>query len=97
MTEVSTYTDKHGTLFVYKGHMLHNDYGPAIVEKDGSQCWLINDQYHRLDGPAIEDADGMKMWYITDNRYSSNKEYQEAAGLSDEDMAILVLKYGNVA
>jgi ribosomal protein L24E len=41
--------------------------GPAIIRKDGTQYWCINDKCHRIDGPAIIWVDGTQAWYI-DNK-----------------------------
>ena len=51
---------------------------------------------HRRNGPAIIYTD-CRFWYVDGSNYKSNKEYQEAANLSDEEMTIIVLKYGNVS
>jgi hypothetical protein len=40
--------------------------GPAIIRKNGSQYWYINDKSHRLDGPAYIGADGTQEWWIHD-------------------------------
>jgi hypothetical protein len=63
---------------------------------DGSQIWYKNNQLHREDGPAFIDNDGYQSWWINNKRYYDNKSFQIAAGLSDEDMSVLILKYGNV-
>ena len=36
------------------------------------------------------------MWCINGIRYYSNKTYQAAAKLLDEDMCAIILKYGDV-
>ena len=70
--------------------------GPAIIQVDGGEWWFKHDEYHRLDGPAIILPDSRKYWAVAGEQYYSNKEYQEAAKLSDEDMLALILKYGDV-
>lgn len=62
------------------------------------QFWIKNGMYHRIDGPALIYAsdDSGESWYIDGKNYGNNKEFQDAARLSDEDMAVLILKYGNV-
>lgn len=50
---------------------------------------------HRTDGPAMIVMD-QNIWFLDGRPYSSNKEFQTAAKLSDEDMFALILKYGNV-
>ena len=50
---------------------------------------------HRTDGPAMIVMD-QNIWFLNGWPYSSNKQFQTAAKLSDEDMLALILKYGDV-
>jgi hypothetical protein len=50
----------------------------------------------RTNGPAVIHIDGYKSWWINDKIYCDNKSFQKAAGITDEDMIAIVLKYGNV-
>ncbi len=52
--------------------------------------------YHRIDGPAVVYPDGDREWWIKGRSFVDNKSYQLAAGLSDEEMAVIILKYGSV-
>jgi hypothetical protein len=58
----------------------------------------LNDErhYHRTCGPAMIHNNGGYAWFVDGKRYRSIKTYQEAAGLSDEEMSMMVLKYGNI-
>jgi hypothetical protein len=58
--------------------------------------WYINNKKHRIDGPAYVDNDDNMLWYINGNLYVDNKSFQLAAGISDEDMIAIILKYGNI-
>lgn len=58
--------------------------------------WLITGHYHRTDGPAIMFADGTYLWYVNDIPCETVKEYQTATGLSDAEMARLILQYGDI-
>lgn len=49
--------------------------------------------WHRIDGPAVI-YDGLTIWAVNDKIMNSNKQYQDITGLTDEEMTILVLKYG---
>ena len=71
---------------------------PEMLNIAGAIIYL-NDggEYHREDGPAIIYPGRVHLWWINNVYYSSNKSYQQAAGLTDEEMTILVLKYGNVS
>ena len=72
--------------------------GPFYVTWANGDITYYNDRfYHRLDGPARISASGIKEWYVNDTLYKNNKAYQKAVGLSDEDMAVIILKYGNVS
>ena len=70
--------------------------GPAVVSRKGTLEWWVNDMRHRLDGPAIEAYNGDKIWYINGVRYYYFKDFQEAGGISDSDMMVLRLKYGEI-
>ena len=49
---------------------------------------------HSTTGPAI-DIDNKCGWYIHGKPYTNFKDFQEAGGLTDDQMTILKLKYGN--
>ena len=51
---------------------------------------------HRIDGPARIDENGDMGWYIHGQICHTNAEFQNDAGLTDEEMAIMILKYGNI-
>jgi hypothetical protein len=71
--------------------------GPAVTrEDDGYNSWYVSGLRHRLDGPAIEECNGDKLWYITGIRYTNFKDFQKAGNLSDQDMMVLRLKYGEI-
>jgi hypothetical protein len=40
-----------------------------VVEDDGTQCWLVDGQFHREDGPAIITKDGKTSWYYKDEQH----------------------------
>ncbi len=62
-----------------------------------STLWIKNGKYHRIDGPASIFHNNHMSWWIRGVRRRTNKEFQEAAGISDEDMTIIIMKYGNVS
>jgi hypothetical protein len=91
--------DKLGNQRWYNDTGYHRTDGPAAIYFDGSESWWINGKLHRTDGPAILSSDvndDWKEWYINNKRCHDNKSFQEAAGISDEDMTAIILKYGNV-
>lgn len=73
----------------------HRDDGPSVVWEDGFQGWSKHGKIHRADGPALIDPDCGVSWFIEDKEIFSRKLYQELSGLSDADMMMLVLKYGD--
>lgn len=89
--------DEHGNQTWYNSAMKwHRDDGPAYVGSDGHLVWWVNGKRHRIDGPSIIFPEGKQRWYVNDQRIQSNKEFQVAANLTDEEMTALILKYGNV-
>jgi hypothetical protein len=75
---------------------LHREDGPAFIHIDGLQSFWFNGKLHRTDGPAAIDINGYQEWYINDKRYFTNKSFQSAANITDEDMTAMVLKSGDV-
>jgi hypothetical protein len=41
----------------------HRDYGPAIINSDGTRCWYHNGKRHRNNRPAIVYLNGDKFWW----------------------------------
>jgi len=50
---------------------------------------------HSTTGPAII-ADGEPLWCVHGKIYTNFKDFQIAANLSDDEMTIIILKYGNI-
>lgn len=67
-----------------------------VTYSSGNVRYFKNRKKHRIDGPAVMFRDGDQMWFVNGYHAGSNKEFQEAAGISDEDMFMLILKYGDV-
>ena len=67
-----------------------------VINSFGDQFWYYDNKLHRTSGPAVIYISGEKYWYINNKKYRNNKSYKEAAKLSDEDMLMITLKYGNV-
>ena len=70
--------------------------GPADEWQDGGKTWWVNGELHRLDGPAVEHASGSTEWWAYGGQCFNFKDFQEAGGLSDEEMCVLRLKYGAI-
>ncbi|MDV7396463.1 hypothetical protein RZS08_34025, partial [Arthrospira platensis SPKY1] len=75
---------------------LHREDGPAIEYADGGKVWYKNNKLHRHDGPAVEYASGNKQWFVNDMRCRSASEFQQATNISDEQLSMLILKYGEI-
>lgn len=67
-----------------------------IKYTDGSEEWLEDDELHRTDGPAYINPSGLQYWYFHGIRINSLEQLQTVAGLSDEEMTFLALKYGDI-
>lgn len=87
----------HGRQAWYQNGKRHRVDGPAVTMASGGKSWYLNGERHRVDGPAITWGNGDMVWYLNDERISSSKEYQKLAGLSDEAMSVLILRYGEVS
>lgn len=74
----------------------HRVGGPACTKADGTKYWYQHGRLHRTDGPAIIGSDNRLWWYIQNIRIHSWSTYQQLAKLSDEELAFLILKYGEI-
>ena len=57
---------------------------------------MIDAKLHRADGPAVEYASGKMSWYINGVAFTNFKDYQRAGGLTDREIMVLRLKYGEI-
>jgi len=85
-----------GTHFWRLNGSLHREDGPAVMYPNGTQFWYKRGKFHREDGPAVIYPSGEQHWFINGNQCLDNTEYQEAANLSDQEMCVIILRYGNV-
>ncbi len=70
-----------------------------ILYNDGSSLWVKESSIgiiHRIDGPAVIGLNRHEEWYVNNIRYRNNKSFQEAANLTDVDMLMISIKYGDV-
>ena len=74
----------------------NHHYGWYNGEGVSSIQLYINMRHHRLDGPAIVYLTGDSYWCINNSQVTNFKDFQEAGGLSDDQMCILRLKYGEI-
>ena len=91
---------KAGKLVTEEEHLDENGLhhridGPAVIYDNGDESWYVHGVRHRIDGPALT-WHGNDGWFIDGVRYYYFKEFQEASGLSDEQMCVLRLKYGEL-
>lgn len=62
----------------FKNGELHRDFGPAIINQNGSRIWYKEGKLHREDGPALISY-GEVQWAIDGELFSSgNDEWVEA-------------------
>lgn len=78
--------------------LLHRKEGPAKEMANGEQQWWINGSRHRLDGPAITKKlqPTVRSWWIEGVRARTWQEYQNLTGCSDEQLNVLILRYGKM-
>jgi hypothetical protein len=79
----------------YKDGNRHRTDGPAY-ESDDIKLWAVNGLWHRVDGPAYIEKGRAPEWWLNDKHIGNTKEFQQTAGLTDEEMTMIVLKYGGV-
>lgn len=80
----------------YSANVILHWRGYVHVTNSFVDFWLMDGSYHRLDGPAIINADKSHSWYVNGVPITSNNQFQRLAGISDEEMLAIVLKYGNI-
>lgn len=76
--------------------MPHRVDGPAIINPGVCEAWCRYGKYHRTDGPAIIYSSGKVMWFINGRSICSSEEFRRRAKLTNDDMLILTLKYGEI-
>ncbi len=85
-------------------HFTENEIRPGVIDANaeysitwtnGLRIWYYGFTKHRIDGPAYID-DGHLEWYVNGKFARTNKEFQQMSGISDEDLFVMVLIYGDV-
>ncbi len=86
-----SYLDYSADIKLHTRGLLH-------VVSDSFEFWLKDGHFHNINGPAIIyiDEPCTCSWYVNGESLISNEEFQEATGMSSEDMLAMVLKYGNI-
>jgi len=74
-SDLDKYEYINGDILYYKKYtqLVHNPYGPAIIWKDGSKFYYIEDRLHRLDGPARIYSNGEEQYWINDTELTKEK------------------------
>jgi hypothetical protein len=85
----------NGAKVWYVNGRRHRLDGPACEWKDGDREWFIDGKRHRLDGPAIQCNDG-DSWHVDGVWCKNFKDFQKAGKLTDDQITILILKYGEM-
>ena len=70
--------------------------GRVIFRGIDAEYWFFNNHLHRVDGPAAVYQSGLIQWWFEGQHIHSAERFQQVSGLSDEDMTILILKYGEI-
>ena len=85
-----------GTKSWYKNGSRHRVDGPAYSSpKHNEKQWWVDNRLHRIDGPAIT-SDNHVVWYVNGIQTFDAVHFRELAKISDEEMVILALKWGQV-
>jgi hypothetical protein len=48
-------------------HLTH-----VFNDRNGAECWYLNQELHRIDGPAVIDYDGRQFWYLHGRQHRVN-------------------------
>lgn len=73
--------------------------GPAVLDVGNAEIWYYHGKLHREDGPAIihlYNNPRSPEWVIHGKFVASNRQFQKMTGCSDEHLAMLILKYGEI-
>ncbi len=89
--------DAYGNKHWYTDGVRHREDGPSYVGANGEETWRLYGELHRIDGPAVTYVNKTQSWYVRGINCTSNKEFQKIAGVSDEDMIVIILKYGDIS
>lgn len=71
----------------------HRIGGPAIIDELGREEWYVNGDLHRIDGPA-SNVFGIDEWWVRGEKILNQAHFQQVTKLSDEEISLLILKYG---
>ncbi len=80
--------------WIKDGASINGEY--CIIFSNGARCWFKNGIRHRLDGPSCMYISINIEWWVNGVQFRNNTSYQNAAGISDEEMLVIIIKYGNV-
>ncbi len=76
-----------------------NEFGPVRYVYEGAtynamqEEWMVDGKRHRTFGPAVIWSDNSCTWHLNGYQYDSHETFQDHAGISDEEMAFLLLRY----
>lgn len=89
-------TNNHGLEIWAVYGKYHRIDGPAYIGHDGYLAWWIGGARHRIDGPAEIFGDGTQRWCLYDITITNADAFKVIAGLTDEQITLLTLKYGEI-
>ena len=89
-----------GYLAYYLNGKRHREDGPAVIGHD-YEAWYLEHRRHRVGGPAVvykstSTQQPSAKWYLFGDHIKSFEAYQELSGMTDEDMFLMILKYGEI-
>ncbi len=98
--EQTIFSDGSGEEWRRKDNVYHREDGPAWTGSRGQERWYLNGVLHCPSGPALrypfDPPPFDYAWYLQGRHIKTQEEYQFETGLTDEDMSVLILKYGHI-
>lgn len=92
ISKIDTFGDQCWFRILNNDELSTNNFAGIQIDK-----WYPSGVYHRTDGPAIIcSAAECNLWYVDGKFMRTNEDYQDAVKLTNEEMCMLILKYGNV-
>ena len=73
--DLDKYNCSNGDIIYFKKEtdIVHNPYGAAIIYKNGTKIYIIENKWHRLDGPALIRSNGVDGYYINDKQLTEEE------------------------
>ena len=77
--------------WIGKNKVYHREDGPAVLYDSGTEIWMKDGMWHRLDGPALSSKDFPNTYWINDKAVSDEDFYNHPLVLKHKLDSILAL------